>query len=119
MSQGFALLAFLLFAFAVGLGLLLAGVVLRVHARKTSELKRSTYECGESPSGVAWVRFHARYYVVALFFVLFDIEAAFLLPWATIVREMGARGLVAVFSFVGVLMLGWLWAVRKGALEWQ
>jgi NADH-quinone oxidoreductase subunit A len=67
---------------------------------------------------MAWVRFHARYYVVALFFVLFDIEAALILPWSTIVREVGAAGLVAVGTFVAVLMLGWGWAVRKGALEW-
>lgn len=119
MSQGFALLAFLLVSAAVGLGLLLAGKVLRVRSTKPSTLKGTTYECGENPSGMAWVRFHARYYVVALFFVLFDIEAAFLFPWSTIVREAGTAGLVAVFSFVGVLMLGWLWAVRKGALEWQ
>lgn len=120
MNQGYALLAFLLVSAAIGLAMLLGGWVLGVRQKGTpSPLKRSTYECGESPSGMAWVRFHARYYVVALFFVLFDIEAAFLLPWATIVREVGPAGLVAVVSFVGVLMLGWLWAVRKGALEWQ
>jgi NADH-quinone oxidoreductase subunit A len=56
--------------------------------------------------------------VVALFFVLFDIEAALILPWGTIVREVGTVGLVAVGTFVGVLMLGWAWAIRKGALEW-
>ena len=67
---------------------------------------------------MAWVRFHARYYVVALFFVLFDVEAALILPWGTIVREVGTAGLVAVAIFVGVLMLGWAWAIRKGALEW-
>ena len=119
MSQGYALLAFILLSISLGAGLLVGGVVLRVRAKKQAALKHATYECGESPTGVAWVRFHARYYVVALFFVLFDIEAAFLLPWSTIVRELGVRGLVAVVSFVGVLMLGWLWAVRKGALEWQ
>ena len=67
---------------------------------------------------MAWGRFHARYYVVALFFVLFDLEAALILPWGTIAREVGARGLVAVGTFVGILMLGWAWAMRKGALEW-
>ena len=77
------------------------------------------YECGEAPAGMAWVRFHARYYAIALFFVLFDIEAAFLFPWGLAARELGPAGLVAVFSFVGVLMLGWVWALRKGALRWQ
>ena len=68
---------------------------------------------------MAWMQFHARYYVVALFFVLFDVEAAFLFPWATVLRELGRGGLVAAVLFVGVLMLGWLYAIRKEALEWQ
>ena len=70
-------------------------------------------------TGLAWVRFHARYYVVALFFVLFDVEAAFLLPWASIVREVGHGRPGGRPSFVVVLMLGWVWATRKGALRWQ
>jgi len=117
-GAGAALLAFLLIS-AVAVGSLLVGArVLRVRARTSSPLKHQTYECGESPQGMAWVRFHARYYVVALFFVLFDLEAALILPWSTIAREVGASGLVAVGTFVGVLMLGWGWAMRKGALEW-
>lgn len=119
MPSGLALLAFLLVAVAVSGSLLVASKILRVVSTRNEPLKHSTYECGEVPSGLAWVRFHARYYVVALFFVLFDIETAFLLPWATIVREAGARGLVAVGSFVVVLMLGWAWATKKGALQWQ
>lgn len=119
MASGLALLAFLMVATAVAGSMLVGAKLLRVVSTKREALKASTYECGEVPSGMAWVRFHARYYVVALFFVLFDIETAFLLPWATIVREVGARGLVAVGSFVVVLMLGWVWASRKGALQWQ
>jgi len=119
MTSGLALLAFLLVAAAVAGSMLVFARILRVVTRVESPLKRQTYECGEVPSGPAWVRFHARYYVVALFFVLFDVEAAFLLPWATIVRELGTRGLFAISSFVVVLMLGWVWATRKGALRWQ
>lgn len=119
MSSGLALLAFLLVAVAVAGSMLVFAKLLRVVAKRESPLKRQTYECGEVPTGSAWVRFHARYYVVALFFVLFDIETAFLLPWASIVRELGRGGLVAVISFVGVLMLGWVWATKKGALRWQ
>ena len=119
MTGGLSLLAFLLVAVVVACSMLVFARILRVVARRESPLKRQTYECGEVPTGMAWVRFHARYYVVALFFVLFDLEAAFLLPWATIVRELGRGGLVAVTSFVMVLMLGWVWATRKGALEWQ
>lgn len=118
MTDGPALLAFLLVSTAVAASLLLAARVLRVRARTSSRLKWETYECGETPEGAGWVRFHARYYVVALFFVLFDIEAALVLPWGVIAREVGPSGLWAVGSFVGVLMLGWVWGIRKGALEW-
>lgn len=119
MTSGLALLAFLLVATAVAGSMLVGARILRVRALHASPLKGQTYECGEAPTGLAWVRFHARYYVVALFFVLFDIEAAFLLPWAVAARELGTAGLVAVVSFASVLMLGWAWALRKGALEWQ
>ncbi len=119
MPSPLALLAFLTVATAMVGSLLVASKILRVRATRHSPLKRTTYECGESPTGMAWVRFHARYYVVALFFVLFDIEAAFLFPWASIAREVGPDGFIAVVSFVVVLMLGWVWATRKGALQWQ
>lgn len=119
MRFGLELFVFLTLSAVSILGLLGASLVLRVRAKKQEALKHRTYECGEADTGVTWVRFHARYYVVALFFVLFDIEAAFLYPWGTLVRELGTAGLVAIFSFVGILMLGWLWASRKGALEWQ
>ena len=114
-----ALLAFLLVSAAVALSMLAAAWALRVRARKSTPLKRQTYECGETATGLTWVRFHARYYLIALFFVLFDVEAAFLIPWGTTVRELGRDGLAAVLSFVLVLMLGWVWALKKGALEWQ
>lgn len=119
MTSGLALLAYLLIAITLVFALLAAAKVIRVVATRESPLKRQTYECGEVPTGVTWVRFHARYYVVALFFVLFDVEAAFLLPWASVVRESGRTGLVAISTFVVVLMLGWAWASRKGALRWQ
>ncbi len=117
-SQGLALVGFLLVSGAVAASLLVGASLLRVRARSSSRLKRETYECGETPNAPAWVQFHARYYVVALFFVLFDIEAALVLPWGVITREMGTGGLWAVGSFVGVLMLGWVWGIRKGTLEW-
>jgi NADH-quinone oxidoreductase subunit A len=116
---GVSLLAFLLVATVVATSMLFGAWLLRVKAKRESRLKGMTYECGEAPTGMTWVRFHARYYVVALFFVLFDIEAAFLFPWAMRVKQLGAAGFVAIVSFVVVLMLGWAWAQRKGALEWQ
>jgi NADH-quinone oxidoreductase subunit A len=111
--------SFLVVSALIGVGMLAASRALRVRARDESPLKRRTYECGEEPQGMAWMQFHARYYVVALFFVLFDVEAAFLFPWATILREQGEAALGAAVLFVVVLMLGWLYALRKEALRWQ
>ena len=119
MSQGLAALAFLGVTLGIVLSLLLAGRLLRVRARASSVLKDRPYECGEEPVGMAWMQFHARYYLVALFFVLFDVEAVFLFPWSTVIRSLGPASLVAVITFVLVLMLGWLYGMRKGALKWQ
>ena len=111
--------AFLLISALLGVGVLGAARALRVRARHDSRIKRLTYECGEQPDGLAWMQFHARYYVVALFFVLFDVEAVFLFPWAVVLRGLGPLALVGAATFVIVLMLGWLYALRKEALRWQ
>lgn len=103
----------------VPLSMLIGSAILRVRAKRDVEAKFDTYECGEEPDGMAWVRFHPRYYIVALVFVLFDVEAAFMFPWALTLRDLGMLALVEMFVFVGVLLLGWAYAVRKGALQWQ
>jgi NADH-quinone oxidoreductase subunit A len=82
------------------------------------ELKASSYECGEQPIGAPWVRFRIAYYVFALLFVVFDVEAVFLFPWAVIIRKLGFYGLAQMAVFVGMLALGLAYAWRKGALEW-
>jgi NADH-quinone oxidoreductase subunit A len=106
-------------AVAVPLGTLLAARILRVRPREIPITQEETYECGEEAEGLAQVRFHPRYYVVALIFVIFDVEAAFLLPWALNLREPGLVALVEMFLFMGILLLGWLYAARKGAFTWQ
>ena len=113
--------AFVLLCLAVlvAFGQLLVAIVLRVKARHNLPTKAKTYECGEEPDGVAWVRFHPRYYVIALLFVLFDVETVFILPWALNVEAMGGIAIVEMVIFVGILLLGWAYAWRKGALEWQ
>jgi NADH-quinone oxidoreductase subunit A len=118
-SAWLSALSFLVVSTLVGLGMLGASRVLRVRARSESPLKTRTYECGEQPAGMAWMQFHARYYVVALFFVLFDVEAVFLFPWSVVIRELGTPGFAAALLFVLILMLGWLYALRKEALRWQ
>ena len=82
------------------------------------ELKSRTYECGEEPIGAPWIRFRVAYYVFALLFVVFDVEAVFLFPWAVIIRRLGMYGLIQMAVFVGMLTLGLAYAWRKGALEW-
>ncbi|MEZ4226243.1 MAG: NADH-quinone oxidoreductase subunit A [Polyangiaceae bacterium] len=112
-------LSFLVLSAVVGVSMLVGAWALRVKARRQSPLKRLTYECGEEPEGVAWIKFHPRYYVVALVFVLFDVEAAFLFPWAVSLRDVGALAIWEMLIFVGILLLGWVYALRKGALKWQ
>ncbi len=115
-----AAFGFFLAAIVVIVGTLAAARLLAVRSKKAPPTRDLTYECGEEPDGPAWVRFHPRYYVVALIFVLFDVETAFLLPWAlNLDGGDGPALLVSMGLFVGVLLLGWGYAVRKGALTWQ
>lgn len=112
-------LGFVLFAAMMIVGMLVGARALRVRSKKPLPTSTLTYECGEEPDGLAWVRFHPRYYVVALIFVVFDVETAFLLPWALNVGPLGKVAIGSMFVFLGILMLGWLYAVRKGTLRWQ
>lgn len=114
-----ALSAFLVVALVLGGVFLVLPKIFAVRAKALAPLQGETYECGEPATGRTWIQFHARYYVVALVFVLFDVEAALLFPWATQVRGMGMPVVISGLVFLGVLMLGWLYAVRKGALEWR
>jgi len=114
-----AALVFLILAAVIAVGQLVVARVLRVKAKHEISTKYDTYECGEEPDGVAWVRFHPRYYVIALLFVLFDVETVFLLPWAINIDTLGTFAIVEMFLFIGILMLGWAYAWRKGALEWH
>jgi NAD(P)H-quinone oxidoreductase subunit 3 len=114
-----AALTFFAVVTAVAVGPLLAAYLMRVRSKHVPPTQGLTYECGEEPDGLAWIRFHPRYYVVALTFVVFDVEAAFMLPWALNVGDLRIVALVEMVVFVGILMLGWAYAVRKGALTWQ
>lgn len=81
--------------------------------------KLSTYESGEVPVGSARGPMDVQYYVYVLVFLILDIEAIFLIPWALNVTDLGIVGLVEMFLFVGLLLLGWAYAWKKGALAWQ
>jgi len=87
--------------------------------RNANRKKTTTYECGVEPVGTARERFPVRFYLVAMLFILFDIEAVFLYPWAVLFRELGLFGLIEAGLFVLVLLVGLVYAWRKGALEWE
>ncbi|MCS6988438.1 MAG: NADH-quinone oxidoreductase subunit A [Chloroherpetonaceae bacterium] len=80
--------------------------------------KLTTYECGEEPKGSAWIQFNIRFYVVALIFIIFDVEVLFLYPWATVFKQLGAFALIEAFVFLGILTLGLAYAWSKGDLNW-
>jgi NADH-quinone oxidoreductase subunit A len=81
-------------------------------------IKNTSYECGEQPIGHGWIQFKVGYYLFGLLFLAFDVEAAFLYPWAVAFREVGAAGFIAVALFVVVLLIGLAYAWKKDVLEW-
>jgi NADH-quinone oxidoreductase subunit A len=105
---------------ATVVGLLLFALVLWAALRPSrhSEEKLTTYECGETPVGNAWVQFNIRFYVFALIFVVFDVEAVFLLPWATVFRELGPLAYFEGLVFIAILVVALAYVWRKGDLEW-
>ncbi len=76
------------------------------------------YECGEVPEGSAWIRFNIRFYVVALIFIIFDVEIVFLLPWAAVFKKLGTFAFVEGLVFMGILAVGLAYVWKKGDLEW-
>jgi NADH:ubiquinone oxidoreductase subunit 3 (subunit A) len=76
------------------------------------------YECGEVPEGSAWIRFNIRFYVIALIFIIFDVEIVFLLPWAVVFKKLGMFAFVEGLIFIGILAVGLAYVWKKGDLEW-
>ena len=105
---------------AAVVGLMLFVLVLWrvVRPQRFSEEKLTTYECGEEPVGNAWIQFNIRFYVFALIFVVFDVEAVFLLPWATVFRELGAIAYLEGLVFIAILVVALAYVWRKGDLAW-
>jgi NADH-quinone oxidoreductase subunit A len=111
--------------FVLGFGLcaLMLGLGLLLRPSNPSIGKLSTYECGEPPSGPAWINFNIRFYLIALVFVIFDVELAFIYPVVTVFRDWIARGqgvfaLVEIAVFIGILAVGLVYVWVKGDLEW-
>jgi NADH-quinone oxidoreductase subunit A len=111
------------FGLAVALCAIMIGLNRLLGAANPQPTKLSTYECGEPPSGPAWINFNIRFYLVALVFVIFDVELAFVYPVMAVFRDWVARGeglvaLAEVGVFVGILFLGLVYVWAKGDLEW-
>jgi len=107
---------FIFFGFAfVGIALAAAWFV---RPQRPGKIKGDIYECGETTRGTAWVQYNVRFYVVALAFVVFDVEAAFLLPWAVAAKRLGLYAFAEMMVFIGILIFALAYAWRKGGLKW-
>lgn len=118
---GIVLLFFITGFVFVAVGLIAAAII-RPH--KPNPIKLLTYECGEDPIGQPWIRFNVRFYIVALVFLLFDVEIVFLLPWAVIINDFKSIGLgwfvfFEMFIFVLILVFGLVYVWAKGDLDWE
>lgn len=110
-------LIFIAVGIAFGVVPLLAGFLLA--PRRPGTEKNSPYECGFEAFEDARMKFDVRYYLVAILFIIFDLEIAFLFPWAVVLDELGMFGFLAMVVFLGILVVGFVYEWKKGALEWD
>ena len=111
------ILIFLIIGILVGVGPLAIGYLLG--PRRPDAQKDSPYECGFEAFENARMKFDVRYYLVAILFIIFDLEIAFLFPWAIVLDSLGLFGFVAMAVFLGILVVGFIYEWKKGALEWE
>ena len=117
LAEYFPVLLFVLVGLAVGVAPMLLGKALGP-SRPDPE-KLSPYECGFEAFEDARMKFDVRYYLVAILFILFDLEIAFLFPWAVALNDIGVAGFVSMMIFLGILVVGFAYEWKKGALEWE
>ncbi len=117
LANYFPILVFIAIAGAIGLALV-GGSLLAARQKPYAE-KLSAYECGFEPFDDARRRFDVRYYLVAILFIIFDLEVAFLFPWAVSLSRIGVFGFLSMVAFLAVLTVGFIYEWRKGALEWE
>ena len=110
-------LIFIVVGVVVGGIMIAIGFVLGPH--RPDDEKLSPYECGFEPYEDARAKFDVRYYLVAILFIIFDLEIAFLFPWAVVLEEIGYFGYSAMVIFLGILVVGFIYEWKKGALEWE
>ena len=110
-------LLFLIVATGIGIALIVIGNL--VGPKRPTAEKLSPYECGFAPFEDARMQFDVRYYLIAIQFIIFDLEIIFIVPWTQVFMEIGARSLVTMGLFVGMLFLGFIYVWKRGALEWE
>jgi NADH-quinone oxidoreductase subunit A len=106
-------------ATGLAMGMLMVGIASLLRPKRPQDEKYLNYESGVDATGTGWNQSHIRYYVYALLFVLFDVEAVFIFPWATRLEAYGLFGIVEMFVFILILLLGLAYAWRKGVLRWD
>jgi len=116
-EQYLPVLLFILVGISVGVMPQVIGYILGPN--RPDPAKNSPYECGFEAYGDARMKFDVRYYLVAILFILFDLETALLFPWAVALKEVGAAGFWAVMIFLGILVVGFVYEWKKGALDWE
>ncbi|MDE2904819.1 MAG: NADH-quinone oxidoreductase subunit A [Acidobacteriota bacterium] len=109
---------FLFILVALGFAIFTLMVAGLVHPRRYNRVKLQPYECGIEPLTDARDRYSVRYYLVAMLFVIFDVETVFMFPWAVIMDELALFGLIEMLVFLFILVVGYVYAWRKGALDW-
>ena len=100
-------------------GVVFSNISRWIGPRRPNEEKLSTYESGMEPVKTARERFSVKFSLVAMLFIVFDIEVVFMYPWAVVYRQLGLFGLIEMLVFIGILLIGLLYIVRKGALRWH
>lgn len=95
------------------------GIAILLSPKSFNLQKGEPYECGIPTRGTSWMQFRVGYYLFAILYLMFDVEAIFLFPWATVVRELGVAGLYSITFFILILGLGLAYAWKKGALKWK
>ena len=110
-------LLFLIVAGGIGVALLVVGRLLG--PQRPSPEKLAPYECGFRAFEDARMQFDVRYYLIAILFIVFDLEIAFVFPWALVFRELGVFGLIEMGTFLALLVIGFIYVWKKGALEWE
>ena len=110
---------FIMFLLALGFVITIMVVTHAVGPKRKSKIKLDPFECGIEPVGNARVPFNIKYFLVAILFVLFDVEVIFMYPWAVNFKELGLTGFIEMVLFIGLLLVGFFYLIKKGALNWE